>query len=185
MRISDVSVPSLPLRSRIPSHNLFDPIFWYQMSIFGRWKQRLRLLDGQKRIDRFHGAGDRPGRAGENAARCRPGPIRVDCEHALRRRAAQLLARRIRRDAARTRRGARQARPAGQPKALPGISERRAMSGYAARIRPAEAGASLLGVFASVPAALTRREHRGAEVRVRSVRRSLDQRPPCPRNASE
>ena len=42
-----------------------------------------------------------------------------------------------------------------------------------------------LGVFASVPVALTRREHRGAEVRVRPVRRSLDQRPPCPKNASE
>ena len=41
----------------------------------------------------------------------------------------------------------------GQPKALPGISERLAMSGYAARIRPAEAGASLLGARASSPRA--------------------------------
>ena len=35
-RISDVSVPSLPSRSRIPVHGQFDPIFWSKMSKSGR-----------------------------------------------------------------------------------------------------------------------------------------------------
>ena len=41
------------------------------MSKSGRWTQRPRLSDGQKRIDRFRGAEERSDRAGENAARCR------------------------------------------------------------------------------------------------------------------
>ena len=81
-RISDVSVPSLPSRSRIPVHCQFDPIFWSQMSNYGRWTQRLRLSDGQRRIERFRGAEERsdgPGRtppdAGQRPGGGRPGRL--------------------------------------------------------------------------------------------------------------
>ena len=81
-RISDVSVPLLPYRSIIPVHIPFDPIFWSKMSMFGRWTQRLRLLDGQKRIDRFRGAEERsdgqgrtPPDAGQRPGRGRPGRL--------------------------------------------------------------------------------------------------------------